>query len=303
MAQEITSLLTNLSDELAGAVDRAATSVVTVNGRRRMPASGIVWTADGVIVTANHVVERDEDITVSLPDGRTVPVTLLGRDTGTDLALLATNLTDLTPATRSAFEARVGHFALAIGRPGSSGPMASFGTISTVGGEWRTPRGATVDGFIRADVAMLPGFSGGPLVDSTGSVIGLNSSTLGRGSGLTIPARAIDAIAEAIQSFGRVRRGYLGIGTQQVRLPDAQRDAIGLADEHALLIVHVESGGPAERDGVLLGDILLSVAGVPTPDVEALQDQLPGDRAGKAVTIRVLRGGTPVELTVVPADR
>ncbi|MGI9252183.1 MAG: S1C family serine protease [Thermomicrobiales bacterium] len=303
MTAQATTLLASLSDELANAVAAAARSAVTVNGRRRMPATGIVWNPDGLIVTASHVVERDEDITVDLPDGRTVPATLVGRDTGTDLALLSTGLTDLTPATRSTQEPRVGHLALAIGRPGPSGPMASFGAISTVGGAWRTPRGATVDGYIRADVAMLPGFSGGPLVDGAGAVIGLNSSTLGRGGGLTIPGKAIDEIVAALQSYGRVRRGYIGIGTQQVCLSDAQLEMLGRDDCHALLIVQIEDGSPADRDGILLGDILLGVAGAPTPNVEALQDQLPGDRAGQPLDLQVLRGGHPVTVTTTPADR
>jgi S1-C subfamily serine protease len=299
----MTSLLTTLSDELATAVARAADGVVTVDARRRMPASGIVWSGDGLIVTASHVVERDEDIAIGLPDGRTVQATLLGRDNGTDLALLATDLSGLTPAPRAGEPARVGHLALAVGRPGPSGPMASFGAISTVGGEWRTPRGMTIDGYIRADVAMLPGFSGGPLVDSAGGVLGLNSSTLGRGGGLTIPNAAIDAIVDAIRSHGRVRRGYLGIGTQRVHLAESQAESLALADPHALLIVQIEPESPADRDGLLLGDILLSVAGVPTPTVEDLQDQLPGSVADQPLALRVLRGGAPADLTVTPADR
>ncbi|MFM9106429.1 MAG: S1C family serine protease [Chloroflexota bacterium] len=303
MSSLTSSVLANLSDELAAAVERAGRFTVTVNARRRMPASGIAWSADGLIVTASHVVERDEDITITLPDGRTVAARLLGRENGADLAVLAAEASGLEAAAEASPEARVGHLAMAIGRPGEGGVQASFGAISTVGGAWRTPRGATVDGYIRADVAMLPGFSGGPLVNGEGAVIGLNSSTLGRGGGLTIPYRAVQQMAAAIRDFGHVRRAYLGIGTQQVHLPQAQAGTLGLGDPQALLIVQVEAGSPAERDGLLLGDILLSVAGVATPTVEALQDQLPGMRSGQSLAVRVLRGGVDTTLAVTPDDR
>lgn len=298
-----TSIIAALSNELADAVERAAAGVVTVNARRRMPASGIVWGADGLVVTANHVVERDDDITVSLPDGRTVPATLAGRDAGTDLALLRAQASDLEPAPRSGVAPRVGHLALAIGRPGPSGPMASFGAITTVGGAWRTSSGATVDGYVRADVAMLPGFSGGPLVDGEGGTIGLNSSTLGRGGGLTVPNGAIDAIAASLLSHGRVRRGYLGIGTQQVRLPDGQVSAFGLASPTALLVVQVEQGSPAERDGLFLGDVIVAIDGKATTSVEELQDALGGEKVGQGAAVRVIRGGEPRDVTVTVGER
>src|SRR5262245_6033640 len=180
------SLLAGVSDELASAVERAGTGVVTVDARRRIPASGIVWSSDGLIVTANHVVERDDEIEIGLPDGRKENATLLGRDPGSDLALLRVGATDIQPLNRSSIEPRVGHIALAIARPGPSGVMASFGVISAIGGPLRSRGGASVERFVRADVAMLPGFSGGLLVDSTGNLIGLNSSTLGRAGQLTV---------------------------------------------------------------------------------------------------------------------
>jgi S1-C subfamily serine protease len=297
------SMLSTLSDELAAAVNSGASGVVTVNARRRMPASGIVWQADGLVVTANHVVERDEEITLGLADGRTVDARLVGRDPGTDLALLRTDAGGLEPAPRSGIEPKIGHLVLAIGRPGPSGPMASFGAISTVGGPWRTPNGATVDGYLRADVAMLPGFSGGPLVDGAGGVLGLNSSTLGRGGGLTVPNGAIEAVVAALQAHGRVRRGYLGIGTQGVTLPDALVAAHGLPTARALLITSVEGGSPAEQGGLLLGDVIVAVEGTTVSEVEHLQDQLSGDRVGRPVALRLVRGGEPREVSVTVGER
>lgn len=295
--------LAQLSDDLAAAVERAGAATVTVNARRRMPASGIVWSADGLIVTANHVVERDEEITVGLADGRTVPATLVGRDAGSDLALLQAEATGLTPAARAETPAKIGHFVLAVGRPGPSGPMASFGVVSLVGGAWRTPRGGTVEGFVRADVAMLPGFSGGPLVDARGTVLGLNSSTLGRGGGLTVPAAAIDTIVAALRTHGKIRRGFLGIGAQAARLPAALVAAHGLAREQGLLVVSVEPESPAERDGLLIGDVIVALNGETIAEVEELQDKLSGDWVGQALPIRVVRGGNPHELRVTIGER
>ena len=297
------SMLAQLSDDLAAAVERAGAAVVTVNARRRMPASGIVWSEDGLIVTANHVVERDEEITVGLPDGREVPATLVGRDPGTDLALLQAEATGLTPAPRTEAPAKIGHFVLAVARPGPSGAMASHGVVSVVGGAWRTPHGGSVEGFVRADVAMLPGFSGGPLVDARGGVIGLNSSTLGRGGGLTVPVAAIDKVVESLRSHGKVRRGFLGIGAQSVHLPPALVTAHNLAREHGLLISSVEPGSPAERDGLLLGDVIVALNGEAVAEVEELQDRLTGDWVGKALPVRVIRAGAPHELRVTVAER
>ena len=293
--------LARLSDDLAAAVELAGAGVVTVNARRRMPASGIVWTEDGLIVTANHVVERDEDITVGLPDGRDVAALLVGRDPGRDLALLKAEASDLTPAPRTEATAKIGHFVLAVGRPGPSGPMASFGVVSAVLGAWRTARDATIEGVIRADVAMLPGFSGGPLVDAQGRVVGLNSSTLGRGGGLTVPVAAIAASVDALQAHGKVRRGFLGIGAQAVRLSAAQAKLHGR--EQGLLVVAVEEDGPAERDGVMIGDVIVALNGDTVTEVEQLQDRLTGEWVGKALPIRVIRAGAPHELRVTVGER
>ena len=182
------SLLAGVSSELADAVERAGAGVVTVDSRRRHPATGIVWSADGLIATANHVVEREEEIEIGLPDGRTAGAALIGRDPGSDLALLRVDASDLTPLERTDAEPRVGHLTLAIGRPGPSGPMASLGVVTAVGGPLRFRGGGALERYVRADVAMLPGFSGGPLVDSAGRLIGLNSSTLGRAGQLTVLA-------------------------------------------------------------------------------------------------------------------
>jgi S1-C subfamily serine protease len=295
------SLLAGVSDELADAVERAGSGVVTVEARRRLPATGIIWDDAGLIVTANHVVERDEEIGIGLPDGRSAEATLIGRDPGSDLALLRIAATDVTPLARAVAEPRVGHIALALGRPGPSGVMASLGVISTVAGPLRLHGGGSLDRYVRADVAMLPGFSGGPLVDAGGNLIGLNSSTLGRAGGLTVLAESIGAVAAALIEHGRVRRGYLGVGAQAVRLPEALASSLG--QDYGLMIVSVESGGPADAAGVLLGDIVLAIDGEAVAQVEQLQERLTGDRVGRAVPVRVVRGGEPREITVTVGER
>jgi S1-C subfamily serine protease len=297
------SLLASVSDELAGAVERAGTGVVTVDARRRLPATGIVWSDDGLIITANHVVERDEEIGIGLPDGREATAVLVGRDPGSDLALLRIDASGLSPLSRSAVEPRVGHLALAIGRPGPSGAMASLGVISAVGGPLRLRGGASLERFVRADVAMLPGFSGGPLVDATGNLIGLNSSTLGRAGQLTVLAASIDATLSALLQHGRVRRGYLGIGAQAVRLPGAIAQILDNGQEQGLLVVSVEAGGPADNAGLMLGDVILAVDGGEVGQVEQLQERLSGDRVGRSVPVRLIRGGEPREIVVTVGER
>ena len=295
------NVLAQLSQAMANAVERAGAGTVTVYARQRMPGSGIVWSADGLIVTASHVVERDEDITLGLPDGRTVAATLAGRDPGSDVVLLRASVADLTPAPRSTTPVRIGNLVLAVGRPGNTGAMASFGGVSVVGGAWRTAQGGTIEGYIRADVAMLPGFSGGPLVDADGNVLGLNSSTLGRGGGFTIPVAALESIVDSLLAHGRVRRGYLGVGAQAVRIPTALAEELGR--ERGLLLVHVERDGPAERDGLLVGDLIVALDGEPVIEVDELQAKLSGDWVGRAIPIKVIRGGQFHEVAVTVGER
>ena len=221
--ETVPGVLAGLSEDLATAVETVAVSVVRVEARRGNPSSGIVWTADGHILTADHTVEREEDIPVGLGDGRAAQGRLVARDPGSDLALLKVDATDLVAATRgSDDEVRIGHLALSIGRPGPAGVMASLGIVSALGGQWRTARGGQLDRFVRTDATLYPGFSGGPLVDAAGRVIGVNSWTLSQGAGLAIPVGLVGQIADALTQGG-VKRAYLGVATQAVALPAAVR--------------------------------------------------------------------------------
>jgi S1-C subfamily serine protease len=301
MTAESTPLV-ELSDAMANAAERAGASTVLVDARRRIPASGIAWSADGVIVTANHVVERDDEIFVGMPDDARVKARLAGRDPGSDIAVLRAE-GGFTPAERaSEGSVRVGHFALALGRPSAGGIMASLGVVSAMGGQWRTMRGGQVGAYVRSDATLYPGFSGGPLVDLSGRVIGLNSSAAWRASGLTIPLWAAAPIVEQLLQGGRVKRGYLGVGSQPARLPSALAARLD-GQESGLLIVGVEAGSPADQAGLLLGDILVRAGGTRVEDTDDLHALLGPESVGKPMPVTVLRGGTPTELTVTAGER
>ncbi|MBI2767854.1 MAG: trypsin-like peptidase domain-containing protein [Chloroflexi bacterium] len=300
MSHESTNPLAALSDALADAVATAAASTVLVSARRRIPASGIAWSED-IVVTADHVIENEDEITLRLPDGGEARAAVAGRDSGSDVAVLKVTGATLTPAKRGP-AARVGNFVLALGRPAVGEPMASFGVVSAIGGAWRTFSGGQVEGYIRSDTTFYPGFSGGPLVDAAGQVVGLNSSRLGRGAGLTIPLDALTTIVEALKAGGKLKRGYLGIGSQQARLPEALQAKAG-GQETGLLVLGVEPGSPADKAGMLVGDIVVAIGGVAVKDTDGLQTALGPSTVGKATPVAVLRGGEPKTLTVTIGER
>ena len=293
----MSEILSNLSDALAAAVETAGKSVVRVEGRRRLAASGIVWSSDGVVVTAHHVVEQDSDIAIGLPDGSSAKARLVGRDPTTDIAVLRLQASNLTPASwAETSELRVGHLVLALGRPGEK-MMATFGIVSALSKDWRTPAGGKLDYYLQTDVVMYPGFSGGPLVDVSGRILGLNSSALLRGISVTVPAISLRQTVEALLAHGRVRRGYLGVGAQTVRLPAAL--AAQLNQETGLLLGSVEAGSPAEQAGLFMGDTIVTLDGQPVRHLDDLLALLSGDRAGKTASVRIVRGGQAMEISVV----
>lgn len=290
-------VLRNLSDALAATVEATGPAVVRVEGRRRLPATGIVWSADGIIVTAHHVVQRDENMGVGLPNGQAVPATLVGRDPTTDLAVLRAQTEGLTPPAWADLESlQVGHLVLALGRPGRS-IQATLGIVSALGDSWRTPAGGRLDRYLQTDLVMYPGFSGGPLVDAAGQVLGLNTSALLRGISLAVPVSTLRQVIETLLAHGRVRRGYLGVGAQPVRLPAALKQQLG--QETGVLLVSVEPESPAEQGGLLLGDTIVSLDGQPVRHMDDLLALLSGDQVGAAVRVRIVRSGQVQELTVV----
>lgn len=297
----MTSMLENLSDALAAVTEQAGASVVRVSARRRLPASGVVWASEGVILTANHVVERDEKIEIGLPDGSEVSASLIGRDATTDLAVLRAEAGDLNPAAWAAPDSlAVGHLALALGRPGHT-VQATLGVVSALGGAWRTPAGGEIDRYLQTDVVMYPGFSGGPLVGAGGQILGLNSSALMRGVSLAVPYATAANVVDTLLTHGRVRRGYLGVGVQPVRLPEAIASELG--QETGVLLTSVEPDSPAAQGGLLLGDTIVTFDGEAVAHTDALLAQLTGSRVGRQTELRVLRGGALQTLTVTVGER
>jgi S1-C subfamily serine protease len=295
------SVLSDLSQALADTVAQAGSGVVRVEARRRLPASGIVWSADGLIITANHVVKRDDNIAVGLPDGASVSASVVGRDPTTDTAVLRADASNLTPLTESDKKnLGVGHLALALGRPGKT-VQATLGIISALGDSWRTPWGGQIDRYLQTDVVMYPGFSGGPLVDANGRLIGLNTSGLSRGVSLAVPTATLARVADALLAHGRMRRGYLGVNTQRVHLPENIQAELG--QKSGLLIVSVEADSPAAQGGLTLGDTIVGFGDAVISHHDDLLAQLSGDRVDTAVPVKILRGGKLETVDVTVGER
>lgn len=294
-------LLRNFSQELAAATAQAGRSIVSIAARRHTPASGVIFAADGIIVTSHHVVERDDNITVGLPDGGSVSATLVGRDPTTDLAVLRVQAAGLEAARWTPIgEVVVGQFVLAVARPGDK-VQATWGVISAVDEGWRTSGGGMIDSYVQTDVLMYPGFSGGPLLSADGSFVGVNSSALVRGASVTIPAATVSRVVSTLLAHGHIKRGYLGVSAQPVRLPSALAET--LSQETGLLIASVEAESPAEKGGLLLGDTLVGLADHAIRQMDDLMTALSGDRVGTQVAARVIRGGQLHELVVIIGER
>jgi len=297
-----TSVLETISNEFAAAAELAGGSVVAVHARRWMPTSGIEW-KKGVIVTAHHGVRRDDDIKVLLPGGQVVAAKLAGRDPSTDLAVLRVNDgegTSREPNLGDSTSLKLGHLVLALGRTRRGDLVASSGMIGGISGEWKSWRGGQLDQHIRLDLALYPGFSGGPLVNAKGEIVGVNTRGLSRGRAVTVPVATVDRVVNELLEKGHIVRPYLGIAMQPVALPDSVRSQLPAESRMGLVIMHVESGGPAEKAGVLLGDVVVEVAGKPVEHVDAIQDLISTAKIGDTLAARILRAGQikPVSITL-----
>ncbi|HYQ01430.1 MAG TPA: trypsin-like peptidase domain-containing protein [Polyangiaceae bacterium] len=289
----------DLSNALADAVERVSASVVRIETARRRPASGLIWSAEGLIVTTAHGLEREEGVEVSLETGQVHAATLVGVDLSSDLALLRIDAVGLPVAERASDEVRRGQLVLALSRPGRT-VRSNLGVVSALSDQWRAPGGGKIERYIQSDVSVEPGFSGGPLVDASGRVIGLNSAGILRGTALTLANMTLERVALALLSHGQIQRGYLGVSSTAARLPAGQAQIAG--QRVGLVVTGVQEGGPAESAGVLLGDVLLSFDGERIESIGDLQAALE-ERAQRAVALRVLRAGTPLDLSVTPSTR
>lgn len=297
----MTSPLTDFSNGLTAAVEKAGASTILVDARKRYPASGIAY-ADDLVLTADHVVTREDDIKVLLPDGKSLSATIAGRDPGSDLALLRLAEKSLSPA-KTSDSIKIGQLVLALGRPNSAGMQASWGIVTAISGPARTFRGGMLDEYFQTETTPYPGFSGGPLINTEGEVLGLNTSGLTRGSSLTIPVKVAWRIADALAKHGTVKRGYLGIRTQPVDVTESSRQALKREQSHGLLVLWLEEGGPAASAGLLVGDILVAVSGQAVGDADDLFAALGSDTVGKSIAVEVLRGGRPETVSVIVGER
>ena len=292
----MTNSLTNLSDELAAAVERAGASVVAVYGGGHMPASGVHW-KPGLIVTADHSLRRDEEIRVGLAGGSTIPAELAGRDPGTDLALLKIDASALPvlpalPDARAA-NTRAGEIVLAVGRHRDIGVCAALGIISVAGPGFQTWRGGKLDAFYRLDLELYPGCTGALVTDARGNALGIATAIHSRIAPVAIPAQTVDRVAAELAKRGYVARGYLGVGMQPVALPDGG----------GLIVISVEKNSPAAQAGFVIGDVLTALDGKPVRDTRDVQLFLTGENIGRSVPASILRGGERKEIRVTIGEK
>jgi len=277
--------------------------VVAVHARRWMPTSGIEWRS-GVVVTVHHGVQRDENIKVLLGAGRAVSAKLAGRDPTTDIAVLRIEEgSSGAPPLGDSTSLRLGHLVLALGRTRRGDLVASSGIIGGISGEWRNRRGGQLDQHIRLDLALYPGFSGGPLLNARGEVVGINTRGLAHGRAVTVPVATVHRVVEELLEKGHIARPYLGLAMQPVEVPENMRSKLPTEMRAGLLVMQVENRGPAEKAGVLLGDVLFEVGGKTIEYVDAIQDSLATARVGDVLQVRVIRAGEIKGVSITLGER
>ena len=287
------------SESLAQIVASVGNSIVAINGQR-FPCSGICW-REGLIVTSDENIKRTENITITLPDGETAPVTLLGRDKSTDTAIFKTEA-DLPIAPKgSESELKVGHLAIAVGRTSERGLSVAQGVIGTLGNSWRSSIGGYIDRFIRLDLNFYPALGGSALVNAAGRVVGFNT-TGPRRSVLTIPAATVDRVVGQLLEKGHLHRGYLGVVMQPVILPDSLIEEISLETKRGLMVASVETDSPAQQTGIILGDILVAIEGTAIERLRDVRAYLEPQNVGKTIQIRLIRGGELKDVSLTVGD-
>ena len=294
---------TTLSKELAETTAKAGGHAVAVHTESRGSSSGVIW-RPGVIVTAEHALQRDEDIRVTLPDGQAAAAKLVGRDASTDIAVLKCEQASTSvPSFGDTTALRPGNVALVVGRTRASGPVAALAFVSMVANERRLWGGLSLAPYVRLDVALQRTGVGGAVVDAEGRVSGIATPKFAPTGALALPVSAVNGVVDALLAQGRIPRGYLGVGLQPVRLPENLRETLQRKEKTAAIVLEVEPGGPSHNAGVVIGDILLSLDAKPVARLEDVQAHLHGANIGKSVAARFLRGGAPRDVTVTIAER
>jgi S1-C subfamily serine protease len=295
--------LIELSNTLAQITERAAASAVAVHTEARGSSSGVVWRS-GVIVTAEHALRSDEEIHVTLPDGRVVDATLAGRDPSTDLAVLKCAEAKSTVSAFGDVNAlKPGSLVLVVGRTRASGPVAAFGVVSLVTSERRSWTGVAIAPYVRLDVGLEPTAVGGAVIDVQGRMVGLATPRFARFGAIAVPPPAVDRIVDTLLKKGRIPRGYLGVGLQPVRLPEPLRELLKRSEKTAAIVLEVEPEGPAQKAGIVIGDILVSVAGHNVSRLEDVHAQLHGEAIGKSLALKLVRGGAVQDANIIVGER
>lgn len=295
--------LIEFSNALAQVTERASAIVVAVHTETRGSSSGIVW-RPGVIVTSEHALRHDEEIQLTLPIGRVVPATLVGRDPSTDIAVLkCTEADTAVPLFGDVSALKPGTLTLVVGRTRASGPVAALGVVSLLASDRRAWTGASLTPYIRLDIGLQPTAIGGAVIDASGNLVGLATPRFARFGAIAVPASTINKISDTLLEQGRIPRGYLGVGLQPVRLPNSLREMLQRNENTAAIALEVHPDGPADKAGIVIGDILVSLGGQSITRLEDVQSLLAGDAIGKTLPLKFIRGGAVRDGNVVVAER
>jgi S1-C subfamily serine protease len=291
--------LAALSDTSAKLVEGAASSIVSVHGGSRWHSSGIHWRS-GIIVTAEEVLERDENIQLTLPGGQTIDASLVGRDPSTDVAVLRFQPDGLPTAASASASLRTGEAIFAVGSHEGTA-LAAFGIVALAGGAWRSSRGGTIDNFIRLDLALNPVAEGGALIDVQGRVLGM--TVLGpRRRALAIPTSTIERAVDQLLARGHVFRGYLGAGLRPLK-GELRQDSSPTSSRRGVLVIDVDPEGPSKRAGLFVGDIIISWNGNPIDRVRDVMHRLGPESVGTSVDLGLIRGGVLATLQLIVGER
>ena len=304
-------LLDAYSEAVVGAVERVSPSVVKIDvqhedrrGRAEGSGSGFVFTTDGFALTNSHVVHGASKVSAVLADGRRVPATLVGDDPDTDLAVVRLAADGVPPATLGeSRRVRVGQVAIAIGNPFGFHATVTTGVVSALGRSLRAQSGRLIDDVLQTDASLNPGNSGGPLVNTRGEVIGVNTAMILPAQGICF-AIAVDLakfVATSLIRDGRIVRAWIGVAGQNARLRRHLVRRHDLAHESGVLVLSVEKGSPAERTLLRDGDVIVSLAGQPVAGVDDLHKLLAGNAIGVRTSITVLRNSELVTLEIEPS--